>query len=767
MKKILCMLLTATLLLTVLMGCSKQSEETTGAASPSGGTTRPSTTKPSGATVPLSGIDAAKLLLAEERLNEQLLQNEGDIFENGSQVMHELVNRAITNLNAAVQPGNPGNRSIFQGASATGSRANTLQSAQAASTHGLLRDYLGQEKQDIGNMEVVGEEVVWTDLGEVSNSYEYFLNLTHNIVSEAERCADLIDFVKKNIRIVDTWVQIGNQKYYLSVKENEEQLYNVSTSRGEEDLILCRRYKNSSGKDVYEMYRCNGTSYETRMTYIPGERYEFSENRQQHFIATNTKGYWENYVLGDVGSHYNVSYLILKDDICYTFGLLQEDNPVIHILSADRQTDLFTYAPYPDSTMLMLNLNGFVNIDKIVAPAADVSFGPDHSYANLLHSRNAQLYLTSGTILQEGQSYCDGHVRLNGMQVGAFSYGYGAELMLQLLGTPEECLGYFRQFLSETGLACSRDLDTVLAGTEKSLRDSQAVFQYYQWNGHTVNTEEGIRQAIQVELDRYEAILAYYTAVKDAPSIRYDGDNMAQLEPYMSFAPITENLSTNATLSGGQLLLESLTLTIEDVSLFVKDEPYHVVLALEDSAGAIIHLEQPLSGETKYAQESTFSVTAANVQISLPTLAPGAYRVVAYIATAEGIRSSKVDAVAFANAEDAPLNLGDADLSGMVDANGVLTLTYTQREDVWLSLESPTALTPEAFRQLLCEYAFQYGIPQEDGIAMLQADTYVPLTGAETTIAPGTYRIPYTAENGSYQRRGYVYLTLDILPAEE
>ena len=166
MKKIIGLALVVTLLMTALVGCG----------TPSGGVG-------GGGVASISGLDAVKLLLAEERLNEQLLKNEGDIFENGAQVMTELANKARENLGVTMLKGEtatPG----FTMTSAQQSDYPTvvpLGGVESASSDVDLLGSLGEEKQNIGTMEVVGDTVVWKDFGEVSNSYEYFLNLTNNI----------------------------------------------------------------------------------------------------------------------------------------------------------------------------------------------------------------------------------------------------------------------------------------------------------------------------------------------------------------------------------------------------------------------------------------------------------------------------------------------------------------------------------------------------------------------------------------------------------
>lgn len=759
MKKILCLVLLAGMLMTTLVGCGSGSGILGGSGSGIleglGGENELS----------LSGIDAAKLLLAEERLNEKLLKNEGDIFEKGVEVMNGLADKAIANLGVTLLKGESNPPAVsFVSTTATGyATVAPLGLSQSGSSGVTLLGSLGEEKQNIGKMELVGDTVVWSDFGEVSNSYEYFLNLTNNIVSEAERCAQLIDFVKKNIRIVDQWVVIGDyERYYLSVGENEELLCNVWENGSERMLIICRRYRNEEGKDVYEMYRSYSTEYEVRMTYIPGERYELSENRMQYFVATNTKGYWENYVLGAPGDHYNTSYLIMKDDICYTFGALRDEHVAIDILSADRQTDLFHYSPSEDATSFTLKLNGFTNIEKITAHTSQVQWGENNDFAILQWGRDFRLHVKGGHIIENNQAYCDGKVRVSDVLIMAYSYGYGTEMQVRVEGEPEEALQTFKQFLTETGLGCSRDIDTVIAGTKKSLADARAVYNYYQWNGYAVNTEEGIRQGIVVEGKKYDVMLALYEGVKNAEVVDAGRLTPEELELHMSFAPIVGNASTGATMAGDKLTVESLTLTINDVLLFVEEEPYHVVVALEDSAGAIVHLEQTATGEVKYAGEKQFEVTVSNVQITLPQLTPGSYRVVAYIATSGGIRSSQFAAVKFESVEGTPVSLGTVDLDGSVGKDGVLTLTYAERVDVDVDVTSAAALTYAAFKQLVCEAAFVYGTPDEACIEQLVGDGYVALGGNESSIAEGRYRVAYATENGEYARSGYVYVTYYI-----
>ena len=79
MKKILSIVLLAAMLLSTLVACNSGNSGN-GETSGNGDVL---TSLPDG----MSGSDAARLLLAGERLNAQILKNEGNIFENGVEVM--------------------------------------------------------------------------------------------------------------------------------------------------------------------------------------------------------------------------------------------------------------------------------------------------------------------------------------------------------------------------------------------------------------------------------------------------------------------------------------------------------------------------------------------------------------------------------------------------------------------------------------------------------------------------------------------------------
>ena len=82
MKKIISLTLGLVMMASLLVGCN-------------GGA---STGEANKSLKEINGSDAVRLLLANERLNAQLLKTEGDIFENGVEVLNNLARIANDNL---------------------------------------------------------------------------------------------------------------------------------------------------------------------------------------------------------------------------------------------------------------------------------------------------------------------------------------------------------------------------------------------------------------------------------------------------------------------------------------------------------------------------------------------------------------------------------------------------------------------------------------------------------------------------------------------
>ena len=169
----------------------------------------------------MSGKEAASLILANQRLNAKLLQNSENIFEDGADTLRLLASMASSAL-----------------------AENTFAAGSDTALSGT------QYKAIDGSYVVIdGNEYRWSGFAEYSTSYDYFLNLTTNITGSAEIGAQLIDDVKKYVRVVDKWVDMGGMQYYLHVEEDSETLF----SRDESFVRICIRTKTEDGSNRYEV----------------------------------------------------------------------------------------------------------------------------------------------------------------------------------------------------------------------------------------------------------------------------------------------------------------------------------------------------------------------------------------------------------------------------------------------------------------------------------------------------------------------------------
>lgn len=719
MKKI-SLILTFIMLVSVLSGCGGKSNGTN--ALPDW----------------MSGIDAAKLLLANERLNAQLLKNDGDIFENGVEVMTTLAETAISNLNVQHVSNN----------SFSVSRLSTVRKTSTV----LTGDYSGK-------VEITGDTFIFSEFEENNNSYDYFKNITENIVFTAELGAKLIDDVKKNVRVVDKWVDVYGTHYYLHVDENSEILCEKDTLNN--TLNICKRYKNEDGKDVYELYS-KQENVEERMTYIPGERYELSmleSHGDTYFVADNGKGYWETYIVGANAEQYNVSYFVMKNDICYDafYDPQNQSIPLLKIMSSDRATDILNFFNNEESFQIDIKFSGFDGVKSVVAPSDSVEYNAEIGIANLSNGEIGKVHLTNGMVLNYGDSFVNGNVHLNAIHVGyTGGFGYIGEMSLTVAGeTYAERIENLKSFLNETGLQCRRDIDSVLNGINKAYSDLESVIKYYKWNGISVIDETDISNAINKEKARFSAMEALYTAVKDMEVLDISDTELIELN--INFAPITESSFDSITLDNMKVSLAGASLTIEDTTLFVKDEPYKVAFALADSNGKLVHFDTENTQSIKYSDENKFTVTVAALDLTLPVLSAGNYTFVTYIATSDGVRASAYTPVKVNETINMPTSTENMNVSSATDGNGVLTLTYEQIKDFTVSLTTQSPVGYEEFKTAVSEIVFEYGIPS-DIIEIESDESYTALTGNETEIVDGTYRISYKVENGDIVTQGYVYV---------
>jgi len=689
----------------------------------------------------LSGTDVIKLLLASKRLDSQLLKTEGDIFETGEQVMQNLASKARANLSAVAL-------------------AEVSEAPRG------------------GKLEVDGDTFVWSDFKENCNSYDYFENITQSIINCAEQGAVLIDDTKKHVRVIDKWIAVGENQYYLGVDENSETIF----SRINDSISMCKRYKNESGENVYEMYFYNDI-VETRMLYVPGERYELSEKFSagdgQYFIADSSKGYWETLSVGERPNHYNVSYFAMKKDICYDALYTPEHGEisVIKAMSSDRATDILFFRHGSGSAEMTLNLGGFNGIQSVeitassdkIAESQDVSTDTttviysttDETYAATTGAESAILNLANGGKIEYGASYANGTVTAGRTTVNYGSGIYMGNLEITVSGeTSEEIFANLDTFLTESGLVCRRDINSVLSGIDRAYSESYYFVNYHRWNGHKIQTNDDFGNAIAEELKLLAELRTLYEAVKDAQVI--DISDEETLELNIDFSPVTLTVSGSASFANMTSDVSGLTLTVSDTTLFVENDSYVIDFALiKDGRGTadIVHITTDSPTETVYTGTETFTLGTAHATLEIPELADGKYTLVCYVATSDKIRASQYIPVAFTQIEKQAITLSSSVLVPEQGENGELLLTYLASRDVTVSIEKGVELDYASLRALLREQADIYGIASGETLEILDSEsaTFVPISDTEAPLVSGIYRLAYDVTDGETVFNGYIH----------
>ncbi len=725
MKKLLSLFIVLVMVITVLTGCGKVA----------------------------TGTDLAKLMLANQRLNAQLLKNDGNIFESGAETLRNVANYTKSTLN----------------------QDSTL----VASTdvhYGLMGDKGGK-------LEVTdGTTFTWSEFEETSNMVSYIDSYAKNIIASAERGAQMIENFKKKVSIVDQWVRAGRSQFLLHVEENSETLIEKSGNQ----VDVCQRTRNENGDDVYQVYVSSNFAT-THMTYIKGKHLELSmlsngDGSCINIIATNDKGYWEagtfDYISdrdGDAGNAYgyNIGYIVMKDDLCYTFmtaidsfddGGVRMDANQIDIVSADNKTDIFSITNDEMCATVLLKFSGFNGIDNVTITVSPDEIGTDagwteqgdkvrffeEEYAVLDVSDTAVINLVSGTQLKVGQTYADGKVEVGSFHVGHGAEGYTGYVTLRLEGNSyQQRMAALLTFFSLTGLQCRRDVEPLMENVLVAYDEKQSVVDNFVWKGHKTNSLSELDAAMDVVRSDINEFDALYQSYKDAPVV----SSKAYSKNYqdMDFAKVEDLTSTGVVVDGRQVSVESISLKATDSMLVMAEETYKVGIALANANG-LVHVDTQAVAVAPNG--STASVSAQNVSFELPVLASGNYNLVAYVCTADGIRISEYKVVAINSATQGNVTVGNVQISTDASQNVVI---YQGTIDAKITLAFATAPTFEQFYGKVTEFASVYGVLSTK-VEQLVDGNYKALSGTETAIASGTYRVAYKVVNGNNSKQGYVYV---------
>lgn len=762
MKKLLSLVLVLVMLSLTLLGCQA----------------------PGGLPTNMNGTDAAKLLLANGRLDASLFRGGDNLFDSGAAAFEQLSAIADRNLTEV-------------------SYADTL-SVETAAPFQYSDERRGDGEygtppagdaryptSDGSVVEIRGNTFYWSNFAEYSNSYDYFSNITGNVKSSAELGAQLIDDIKQFVRVIDRWVDIGGNRYYLHVEEDTEIIYNT-THDGQKSL--CMRTKRADGTNVYELWTAPISGGSSRMIYIPGEKYEYSyilDGFNHNFLAENTKGFWEVVDVGKTDWGYNVSCMVLKDDVCYDTFYSAEQQTVagLRILSSDRKTDILLITDHGDSASVELYLQAFDGVSHLeltVDPDKVGPIGTEGVEVYYSYDMGHWTYFAYGSVnptvvlkknaltLEMGKKFLDGKIRIDSVYVSHSNKenrldGYVPSVSIHIEGaTYDERMDTLNEFLELVGLSCRRDFSTVESGILRAYEELAQMVKYHEWNESPIRTYETLDRGWDNNLEKHAAYAAMLDAIRNAEVVSLN--DIAAWELNISFAPITAKTLTSATNNALAVTVQDLALTVEDTTLFVVGGEYTLGFALaREGAGAnLVHLPAENRARVTYQGGESFTVTTG-ATLTLPALGAGEYTLVAYIATAEeGIRTSAYIPIVGAVVSPYQTKSGAHSLTVLPGADGTLVLSSVPEPDIQVTLPAPEGGTYRyaSLYEAFATAAYEYGFVREGAVLELQSgEEWISLADSEEPLGAGTYRLAYSIENGSYTVEGYLYTVLT--PSEE
>lgn len=675
----------------------------------------------------IRGTELAKILLANGRLDVNALSTSGGLFTDGVETLEALKEETKRSFAAASDKYN-----------------------EAA----LLTAF--------GPMQTLDASQKVIEAAEFCRSYEVFANTAENIVGNAEMGIELINYVKKYVRVVDKWVKTGavvGQEILLHVEKNSEMII----ERYEDFWRFCRRYKNEKGQDVYELIYQNSMST-IRSLYIKGERYELShtfDDIHDVTVATNTKGYWEIFNNRTRMSETqpeirNTSEVfVMKDDLCYaaSYGFDEYATQRVTIVNKDRTSDILSSNKLQDMTSFGLNLGAFSGIKQIVET--------EHSFGRVI--------LDSGEAIKN-ESYLDGKVMVRDTLIQYSAWGEEVTLMIDVMAEGEDPYAILKQLLNEWGLTCKYDIDTVFVELAAADRELENMKKYYLWHGYSINDPSELDKAFEVDMQKTEELVALCERVKDAEIVDMSGASLEDSKLDISFAQITENNMEGVSYSDRVISISKGELALKDELFLIEGEKYSVFFAFKSkSDGKLTNIVLDGTPAVTHEGGSEIKVKAAeNVTIEIPLMAIGEYVPVAYIGTADGIRVSQIVEIGFGEIAAEKFERENLCISISKAENSSLLITYEERIDATVTIVVNAPVSYEELLLKMSQLAYTYGEPDESLIEKLNGvDTFEELSPDSTDIGEGQYRIAFNVINGEHSATGYLYADIVIEEIED
>ncbi len=695
-----------------------------------------------------SGTEAAKLLLANERLDENVLAKI-DLGIDGTKV---------ANLNS----GTP---------------------LKMADTEKYMR-----------LSDSLGVHYTWTEFEQHSHSMVEFTQFMNSIELTVENVAGDIERMKNKVGVTDKWVDSGfiqNEEHLLRVYENKDVL--MIKKLDHNALYVCTRYTDESAKNVYEIFSFyqydDGDSARMRLIYVPGERYEWASSHANgfgdYFIAENSRGYWIATRYGIMDHSASFWPLIIKDGLGYGSSIdfnniaygerydsyendINETDELMKTVSYsvfDPNNNRELFRIYEEESRATLELyftgikDGFVSVstndasydseDKVYQTGfLDKLVTENGEYFAKAESADVGKFFFSGGYVQHyyGDNFDYGNI--------AFSINYESGKSL------DDYILDFNDYLKSLGLSLYCDMNTVKDSLYHARLYSQEFATSFIWNNIEMSSYENVIKAKQAFIDATDDALNEYEEVKDFPKTK----TKQKLSKEADFADINDIVMGENTYTNGKITVSGIGITITDTALFENGLEYVLKLGLSlcDSD------KKPISVNTVALKSDNESVirysgsdailTASGVYDVPKNLSRGEYVLVVYAATKDGIRVSKMKELAFVSIEEGKLDSSAMDVE-ISSSNENLHATYKIKNVRYIKMNGiKESYSYNEIRRVIMQEILAHGYPDSDAVLQYENGSEV---GKNDTLGKGTYKMTAYLMTEDGLAQSYVYLIVE------
>lgn len=705
------------------------------------------------------GTEAAKLLLARERLDENALDSSLDFWKEESPSLPTAVSKAVEK---------------------SGLTAKALSVKNAADTRGLAIT----PTAEFTNGENYYE---WADFPAYSDSLGSLESFVESVEDDAEEVAKMIGVMKNKVGITDKWVKgvaRGSDHYMLRVEDDTEYLYskNPKQEKGYAAYTVAKRQTRADAKNIYEMYSYynyqDGTTGDIRMQYIPGERYESMYDNSNGFndyvIVEKSRGYWTTMRFnGRDGLDYSFDVSVIKDGLGYnTFLTLNGDGEpsaawyTVFDPVAEREIFRISYSwkSYYINTHFSAIKSGLQSV-RVYGDLRNEAYvergGYEYSNAPLtLVTANGEV--AAGSKVGDVE-YTEAVIQYDPME--HFYHGYFAlEIDTSEWAPCSEALEKLQVFYDSCGIELYCDMDVVERNFSLAKELAESFGSTYEWNGYKLSNLENMRKANEVLYDWYAASKAEYERVKDFETV----SARQKLARGVDFASFASMAGGESSYKDGVVTVPTLTANIKDTKLFENGLQYElkIGLALRDEKGEL-HSENTVALEGGTGAAVTFDGSEMRFEQSgdfvLPkNLSSGEYMVVAYVATAaEGIRVSKMQPIAFLSSEDGSVTSEAMEIQvNKSGENLLVTYSVKLKKEVEI-VQIKESYTYAEIRQILMREILAAYYPAPN--ATLENASGDALNGDET-LTEGGYRMKCYVATADGLAEAYVYC---VIPTAE